>query len=173
MISLMTPRGLRAIGLALGFALSLMLGSAVAASAADLPVGGATGPEVAALFRDLGYPVDMATDKDGDPLIHTKAAATNVDSYFYNCATAAGGAFRCNSIQFAAGFSIPSVALTTINNWNRDKRYGRAYISAEGFPFMEVDIDISGGASMAQIRAYVRHLESLLPDFRKAIGYTG
>ena len=80
---------------------------------------------------------------------------------------------RCTSIQFAVGFSIKTVSITTINAWDRDKRYGRAYISSEGYPFMEVDIDVSSGASVAQIRAYLTHLESLLPDFRAAIGYTG
>ena len=172
MLSLITKRDLGRIGLIFVSALSVTLGTAAAASAADLPAGGATSAEVGALFRDLGDPVETATDKAGNPLIHTAMGGSKVDIYFYNCTTTAGTA-RCNSIQFAAGFVISAVSLSTINAWNRDKRYGRAYLSSDGYPFMEVDVDISAGATTAQIRAYARHVETLLPDFRTAIGYKG
>jgi len=168
MFSLMAARRLRGTGLVFGLALSLIFGLAAAPAAADLPAGGATGSEVAALLRDLGYTTDITTDKDGSPLIHTTMAATKIDVYFYNCASS-----RCTSIQFVAGFAISGVTLSTINTWDKDKRYGRAYISTEGYPFMEVDVDISNGATTSEIRAYIRHVEALVPDFKTAIGYKG
>jgi hypothetical protein len=153
-------------------ALSLVLCTSIPASAADLPPGGATLDEVTVILRDLGYVFAPATDSSGTHILKGRVGTTNTDVYLYSCRSQ-GGDSRCTEMQFAAGFVLKTVTLSTINSWNQTKRYGRAYLSNAGDPFMEMDIDISTGATRAQMGAYTKHLESLLTQFRTAIGYPG
>ncbi|MEI9850087.1 MAG: YbjN domain-containing protein [Sphingomonas sp.] len=54
------------------------------------------------------------------------------------------------------GFTDPVVSTDRINEWNRDHRYGRAYIDKEGDPVVEMDVDLDkGGISRALFDDYV------------------
>ncbi|HEY4168655.1 MAG TPA: YbjN domain-containing protein [Reyranella sp.] len=46
-----------------------------------------------------------------------------------------------------AGFSKKGVAPQRILDWNRDKRFGRAYLDKVGDPWVEMDVDVEHGAT--------------------------
>jgi hypothetical protein len=45
------------------------------------------------------------------------------------------------SLQFRAGFNVSST-LELMNAWNRDSRYGKAYLDDAGEPILEYDLDL-------------------------------
>jgi Putative bacterial sensory transduction regulator len=73
-----------------------------------------------------------------------------------------------NSIQLYAGFkSGGKVSLDTINTWNREKRFSRAYIDSENDAVIESDLDLEGGVSNKAIDEFIRTFRTSLKDFTK------
>ncbi len=61
------------------------------------------------------------------------------------------------NLQLYAAFvaDVPP-ALGAINEWNRTKRYSRAYVDADGDPVIESDIDIKGGVQPQVIVDFIK-----------------
>lgn len=96
-------------------------------------------PEVVASFlEDYGLRVARDTDSTGDPLLSSRIEGTNFKVYFYGCEE-----FPCDSIQFSSGFDLAQpLSAMMINEWNRDKRFGKAYLDDEGDPYIELDVNL-------------------------------
>ncbi len=96
-------------------------------------------PEVVASFlEDYGLRVTRDTDSTGDPLLSSRIEGTNFKVYFYGCEE-----FPCDSIQFSSGFDLAQpLSAMMINEWNRDKRFGKAYLDDEGDPYIELDVNL-------------------------------
>jgi Putative bacterial sensory transduction regulator len=76
-----------------------------------------------------------------------------------------------NSIQLYAGFkSSGKVSLETINTWNREKRFSRAYIDGDNDAVIESDLDLEGGVSNKAIDEFIRTFRTSLRDFAKHAG---
>lgn len=124
-------------GLALAF-----LAAALPAQAGPLPEGGVTAAEVAGVMRAMKLPVEQTTDRQGDPLILSTIGGRKFGVYFYQCQ-----AGRCGSIQFSTGFDdAASVPMVKVMDWNRTKRFGRAYLDG-GSLYVEMDMDVERGAT--------------------------
>lgn len=54
-------------------------------------------------------------------------------------------------IQLFAGFTGKRVTLNRINDWNKDHRFTRAYLSDKGDPRLESDLDFEGGVTNATL----------------------
>ena len=119
-----------------GLSLAFLAGAALApAQAGPLPDGGVTAAEVAAVMRAMKLPVEQTTDRQGDPLIISNISGRQCE----------GG--RCGSIQFSAGFNdAASVPMVKVMDWNRTKRFGRAYLDS-GSVYVEMDMDVERGAT--------------------------
>ncbi|MFO0905952.1 MAG: YbjN domain-containing protein [Pirellulales bacterium] len=74
------------------------------------------------------------------------------------------------TMQLYAGFSGAKISLSRINEWNRTKRFTRAYLDKDNDPVLEGDIELTGGVTdknvkewvktyQVSIRAYKKHLE--------------
>jgi hypothetical protein len=150
-------------GLSLLAALGLMMAPA---GAALLPDGGVTAPEVANVLQHQGYKTEIATDKEGNPLIRSAWDAIKFGVFFYNC----NKSQRCTGIQYAAGFRHPGVDLDRINTWNRTKRFGRAYLDLEGDPWVEMDIDVQHGATTEALANDLARWNVVLTQFSRYIG---
>ena len=75
---------------------------------------------------------------------------------------------KTTSMQLYAAFD-GSVSLSRINEWNRTKRFTKAYLDDEDDPVLESDIELNGGVTEANVdewiktyaislQAYVEHL---------------
>lgn len=75
-----------------------------------------------------------------------------------------------DTMQLYAGFSGAKISLSRINEWNRTKRFTRAYLDKDNDPVLEGDIELTGGVTdknvkewvktyQVSIRAYKKHLE--------------
>jgi len=120
---------------------------AAAASACTLPAAAqiinVRDPEqVAAMLRKEGYQAKVDPKKEGeDPVITSSASGSTFGLYFYNCEAGK----NCQSVQFYAGFQEPKMDLAGVNAWNRDKRFGRAYLDKDGDVAIEMDLNIEPG----------------------------
>jgi type 1 fimbria pilin len=115
------------------------------------------------------YEAKLGKDKVGDPMITSAVQGTAFQVYFYNCTANK----ECATITFHSGYALqnkPTADL--INQWNRAKRFGRAYLDKVGDPILEMDIDLDdGGISPALFVDNLEFWASLVPDFEKHIGY--
>ncbi len=144
-------------------ALLIMCGQAWAG---PLPDGGVTADEVAARMRAIGMPVEMASDKDGDPLIRSSLDEAKTSVWFYEC----NAKRRCHSIQFAAGWSGVGTSASQIAEWNRTKRFGRAYLDRQGDPWVEMDVDLEHGATTEALANNITRWQLAMRTFKTYIG---
>lgn len=72
------------------------------------------------------------------------------------------------SIQLHAGFSAAADP-DAVNAWNRDNRFGRAFLDTEGDPILQYDLDLEGGATERTFQEFVRTFRALLEDFSETV----
>ena len=124
---------------------------------------------VVAALQQAGYRAQLTTDDVDDPMIRSATGGTNFSVFFYNCTDHAD----CRTIQFHSGYSEPENAtLETVNAWNRDNRFGRAYIDEYGAAHLDMDIDLDdGGISQELFEDNIEFWNEVLGRFEKSIGY--
>lgn len=122
----------------------LALGLATTAGAQTID---ATNPaELTKLFREEGYKAEIGVDSVGDPTISGRISQTNWTLYFYGC----DGGLDCDFVQFQAGYDLDNgIAAERINEWNRSKLMGTAYLDDENDPFIKMPVNLDGGVIQA------------------------
>lgn len=154
--------------LLLGLALSSVLGVSAGAQSDDNVL--ASDPaRIAGLLQDAGYRAQLTNDSDGDPMIKSAAAGSDFTIFFFNCTDGK----NCKTIQFFAGFDkAQPMEVDVVNRWNREKRFGKAYLDDEGDPLLEMDLNLDfGGISLNNFRDNLKVWESLLAEFKTAIDW--
>jgi hypothetical protein len=89
---------------------------------------------------------EMQTTQRGDPKIVGRLDETRYAIYFEGCKEARD----CKNIQFYAGWSLGAdkkVSSDRINEWNRTKRWGKAYLDQSGDPAIEMDVNLFGSVT--------------------------
>jgi hypothetical protein len=142
------------------FAIAAAIGMAAPAAA---QVNAANPASVAEAMRAAGYGAEQQRDDDGRPMITGTLNELRFVVLFYGC-NEAGSA--CETIQFRIRFVDPQADLARINEWNRTRRFGRAYIDTDGDAVLEMDINISrGGASPALFADNLEYWRELVVVF--------
>ncbi len=72
-------------------------------------------------------------------------------------------------IQLYAGFSARGTSLADVNEWNKSKRFSRAYIDNEGDPVIESDLDFEGGVTAEAIVQFVKIFAKSVKRFASEI----
>lgn len=150
-------------------ALTLVAGSASALPAAAQMVTAADPQSIVDVLKADGYPATLGRTKSGDPKIESEADGTNFTIWFLNC----NANKDCATIQFTAGYDLKNApAWEKMNEWNRTRRFGRAYLDDESDPILEMDIDLdSGGMSRALFSANLETWSALVGSFEEHIGF--
>jgi len=103
----------------------------------------ATDPErIVQLMRGFGSST-LETDDYGDPLITGRVEGSKYGIYFYGCEENRS----CKDIQFSAAWAGYDVSMHQINEWNKTKRYGKAYLDNDGDPAIEMSVNLTYGVS--------------------------
>jgi hypothetical protein len=120
-------------------------------------------------LQGSGYTAQLGIDKVGDPMITSGVGGTTFQIFFYNCTNHT----ECATVTFHSGYDLRDpVALARINEWNRSKRFGRAYLDREDDPILEMDVDLDdGGVSTLLFIDNIEFWASVLGDFERFIGY--
>ena len=112
--------------MAAGAALALTLMATAPAAAGPIPNGGVTVEDMVRFLQSKGYKAEIKSGTNGR-YIASASSGINFDVYFYDCVSG-----RCASVQFEAGFDLANgITTTKINEWNRDKRFGRVAIGPD------------------------------------------
>ena len=151
-------------GISLGIAL------AWAAAPAGAQMVRAQNPQsLVSALQNGGYAAKLGVDKVGDPMITSGVSGTNFQIFFYNCTNH----LNCATVTFHSGYDLAQgPPLELINEWNRGKRFGRAYLDKENDPILEMDVDLDdGGIAPLLFIDNIEFWSSILQDFEKQIGY--
>jgi hypothetical protein len=112
--------------------------------------------EAKAVLEGSGYRIDKV-DADGDILFLMDGR--KVYWIFY------GEANDSVQIRFAWQRDGTSATEDRINEWNRTKRYSKAYFDHDGDPVLELDLDLAGGVTMARIKDFLYTAQVSVPPF--------
>lgn len=68
-------------------------------------------------------------------------------------------------IYFVNDAGVTRSTLTTVNEWNRDKRWSKAYLDGEGDWTLEADFDVQPGVTEDAIAAFITLWMRTVDDF--------
>lgn len=150
------------------FALGAMAAFAFPATAQAQMVKAQDPKSLVSALQSAGYKAELTTDTGGDPMIRSSSGGTSFALFFYGCTENTD----CATVQFYAGFSEPSNAsLRSMNDWNRDNRFGRAYIADDGSARVEMDLDLDdGGISRELFVDNLEFWEIVMSKFEEYVG---
>ena len=146
-----------------------------AASAAPAPVQTATDPglsveAVRSWLTSKGGTVSAINREEGETWITIDDGPLTWAIFFYSCA-----ADVCGDIQYAASFSNPSITQAMINDWNRDRRFLKAFFTpgeAGGDQTAVVQYDVLiHNADVEQLTDPTALWLDLVGDFGTTVGY--
>jgi hypothetical protein len=112
--------------------------------------------EVRTLLEGGGYRIDKV-DEDGD--IVFVMDGRKVYWIFFGESN--------NSVQIRFAWRREGTGATTrrINEWNRTKRYSKAYFDHEDDPILELDLDLAGGVTLARVKDFLYTAQVSVPVF--------
>ena len=85
--------------------------------------------------------------------------------FFYGCTENRD----CRNIQFYAGWDTEGITADRLNQWNRDKRFGSAYLDAENDPILEMDVKIDYGVTRKNLEDTFDWWRVILGEFTKEV----
>lgn len=68
-------------------------------------------------------------------------------------------------IYFVNDAGVTRSTLTTVNEWNRDQRWSKAYLDSEGDWTLEADFDVQPGVTEEAIEAFIQLWMSTVDNF--------
>jgi hypothetical protein len=146
-------------------ALALSLVLSVPAGAQNPPsAGGAidgSNPQVILDIASSFGTANIETDDLGDPMIRGRIDGIIYAVFFYGCTNHVA----CNQIQFYASWSDVTITTDALNSWNRDTRYGKAFLDNERLPVLNMDVNLTAGVTEANMRDTFEWWKVVLADF--------
>lgn len=153
----------------------LAIAAPAAASAAPAPVQTAATPGVSieavrAWLTSKGGEVSAINRQDGETWISIDDDPLSWMIFFYGCQ-----ADVCEDIQYAASFSNPTITQAMINDWNRDRRFLKAYFlpAADGRDntgVVQYDV-LMQGDDVEQLTDHTALWLDLVATFGATVGY--
>lgn len=104
----------------------------------------------------------LDTDSSGDPKIVGRIEGTKYGLYFYGCKSGK----KCTDIQFNAAWSGTKVTLDKLNEWNRTRRYGKAFLDKDGDPVLQMSVNIDYGVTRKNLEDNFDWWAKIVPEFR-------
>ena len=134
--------------LTLGLALMAVLAApAGAAGAGAEETIDATAPaRILALVQGYGE-ATLGTDNLGDPLIEGRIGEKDYELFFYDCKENRD----CKSLTFSATWEAEDLSDEMMADWNRQKRFGKAYLDQDGNANVEMSVNLHGGVTRANL----------------------
>jgi len=129
-------------------------------------------------LRQLGVAADVNADSRGEPRIEATVDKYKWAIFFYGCDK--DGALEqrtCASLQFFSGYTMNSpISALTMNKFNAENRYIRAYTAITGQTFaarisMDVMFGGTGGDPARVFRSYFTMMKFQTTEFRKLIKF--
>jgi hypothetical protein len=104
-------------------------------------VDGTDPANIVSAFQAAGYKALLDKRDNGDPYISSAANGSNFSVEFYGCENGR----NCSSLQFYAWYKKkPFYTEALANDWNRQKRFLKAYIDKDGDLATTLDVTTTG-----------------------------
>ena len=132
--------------------------------ATPAPVAGlvdARNPQALADIASAFGPAETDKDSLGDPMVRGQMEGVHYAIYFYGCEN--GGA--CRNLQFRATWDYKGATEADVTRWNREKRFGKAYLDAEGNLTIDMDVNVDFGVSPENMNDTVDWWKVVLNEF--------
>jgi hypothetical protein len=146
---------------------AVMTTASVGSAQAQLVSAADTGSIVRAI-QGAGYKAELGKDGTGDPLISSSSSGVAFAIYFYGCTKNVA----CKTVQFSVSYENkePPATLERINDWNRDRRWGQAYLTEAGALRVQMDVDLEqGGMSNALFVDNLEYWVATMATFEKFV----
>ena len=88
--------------------------------------------------------------------------------FFRNCSDSNTD---CEDLNFYAGFLDNKQTMEAINAWNRDKRFGKAYLDSDLDAVIEYDVNLEYGVARRNLDCRFRLWALILEQFADYIGF--
>jgi hypothetical protein len=122
---------------------------------------------IEAIVESQGWPATIVTKPGDDPYIESNRNGLKFLVLFMNCEDGK----NCKTLQYYMGFSdAKDVSLEKLNQWNKDKRFARAYKDDAGDPVLEMDVDLDfAGIPRENVGETFNTWASLMDSFREYV----
>ena len=113
----------------------------------------------------------LEKDTSGRPKIRGRAKGHAYVIWFAGCTDGQ----NCRLMKLWAGYKKPGVTLTTINEWNRTKRFGKAYLTKQGTSIVEIWMNMDeGGILRSNLDdTFSIWVNAIMGMFQEHIGWEG
>ena len=109
----------------------------------------------------------LETDNVGDPKISGRINGIAYTIYFYGCEDNE----NCDTVMFRTAWDHDGVGLDRINEWNRDKLFGKAYHDAENDPALELAVNLEHGVDPRNFEDTIEIWRITMEAFEDFIGF--
>lgn len=109
----------------------------------------------------------LEAQTDGNPRISGRIDGLGYQLFFMNCTDGKA----CEDLNFYAGFANLKPTVDAINDWNRNKRFGNAYLDSDLDAVIEFDVNLEFGVARDNLDAAFGLWELLLQQYAEHIGY--
>jgi hypothetical protein len=89
----------------------------------------------------------LTTDGMGDPLIKGTLGGWDYLLYFYDCTDNRD----CQTVMFQAAWDTDEVTEAMLAEWNREERFGKAFLDKDERPTVEMNVNLHGGVAPANL----------------------
>ena len=144
----------------------VMLLGTVFSAQAQAPLDGSNVDDILNISRGYGS-ANLETQSNGDPKISGKVEGVTYQVFFMNCTNNT----NCEDLNFYAGFLDNKPTLDVINAWNRDKRFGKAYLDSDLDAVIEFDLNLVHGVTKENLDAAFSLWTLILDQYTTYIGH--
>jgi hypothetical protein len=110
---------------------------------------------------------ELGRDELADPLIRGRIGDRPYFVYFYGCQSGRA----CTNLMFSARWESDHFTDKSMGDWNRKKRFGKAYLDADGNPALELNVNLFGGVSRANLDDTFDWWRLLMAEFAEYYGF--
>lgn len=115
-------------------------GLAIAAPAQAQLVSPTSTLAIKEVIESRGWPATLNSPSDDNPYIKSSYNNMKFLVLFMNCDD---NHRNCKTLQYYMGYTdAKSTTLEQLNEWNKTKRFARAYRDNDGDPVLEMDLDL-------------------------------
>ncbi len=144
-------------------ALTLLMHAGVA-SAADEIVAATNPDKIFEIAKGYGN-ATLDTDSQGDPKIIGRVEGIKYGIYFYGCKDGKA----CTDIQFNAAWSGTQANLKLLNEWNRTRRFGKAFLDKDGDPVLQLSVNLDHGVTRKNLEDTFDWWVRIVPEFKRQV----
>lgn len=138
----------------------------VGAVQAQTIIDGNSVDDIVEIARAYGS-ATMETQSNGDPKLSGRISGVNYWVYFMNCTENT----NCEDLNFYTAFADFKPSLEVINEWNRDMRWGRAYLDSDLDAAFDFDVNLVHGVDAANLQSTWQVWSTVLGMYVEHIGY--